>query len=568
MRGPARAAAAVFVGALALRLALIRALPTLPEGDSYARLLRPRIALGGPWLPGYEALVVLTRAVSHDPQALRAMTATVGALAAAAAFRAGYAHGGARAGAVAGIGLAALPAFVLPSVGLYAEPLMLLGLAVAAWGLPAPERAMQRAGLVALGLACLVRYEAWLVAGVAAVALVRTRGAYRDAAACLAVPAMLLALAPLGGAWSHLDPGVSTQRVVDRVALLSGLAADLHLLPLLAAATAGALYGRRPRLLLALAAAELALLAFLDPYAPSGNPRQIVLPLALAVALAARWASAGALPTVVALGAVLAGALAYPMLLAHYADEAELPAAVARAMRPGLEGGTQVLVRAEGLRGWPDADAPACEVVQAYAPVGAVRCDHAAGLDATVDYVVRFGDYVPWRATDAALDAGLRDWVVVVDAPGTATLLARSADAAARVDAGAIQTALARWPTGPCASADPTPLLPEAIRTGAAVRAEGGRVAFFTDGTLTFSAERTGTLALDVCGTPAAGRQPVFDVTTAAGTQSFTAPPRVTRVVVGAVRAGVPVTLRYADDAVAPDGADRNLYLRGVTFTP
>lgn len=105
-----------------------------------------------------------------------------------------------------------------------------------------------------------------------------------------------------------------------------------------------------------------------------------------------------------------------------------------------------------------------------------------------------------------------------------------------------------------------------ATLTGAAVQREGEGVSFYTSGSAEWLVPVDGTLVLVVDGTPAEGRAARFAVETPAGAVELQAEVGPSRVVVGPVRAGDHVTLRYDDDLVDAEGRDRNLFVRRVVI--
>ena len=405
---------------LATRLLVLSALPVMPGGDSYARLADPRVLVKAVWLPAYQSTLAALSFFTSEPSAFRVLTAVEGGLACAAGAWCARAWLGPAAGWVVGLGMSVSPVFVLPSVGLYQEPLFwAVSLAAVATARSRGGTAPATVALVALS--CLCRYEGWALA-LAYAAFVRRP------------VALLPLLVPVG--WMASQGGVSSAgtaplrvdlslaRLGEHAALLWELdrrwgGAPLALLGGLGAALAVA---RRRATRPALWTAGFLLvsvlgLAWLSPYAPDTNPRQLHAPLLALLALGG-WALdahlAGAtrraqgLTTAFAalVVVVLPAVTVWPALLREQEDnEAAAVVAAGRWLR-GLPEGPRPLVLDPGLRAFPEAPTLACEAVRAYARVP-VRCDHEPSgvLDEGVELVVQAREVQPWRPVHVAFAA-------------------------------------------------------------------------------------------------------------------------------------------------------------------
>jgi hypothetical protein len=151
---------------LAVRVPLVLGYPAIHGGDSVVRLARSDTLFIGHWLPLPQLLVVLIRAVAPDPAWTRLAFALVGSAAGMALACVVAATAGRFSGVAAGALFSLHPMLVYYSLVPYQESLMLLmllaGAAALVHGKDLP------AGL-AIGLACLCRYEAWIAAALAAV---------------------------------------------------------------------------------------------------------------------------------------------------------------------------------------------------------------------------------------------------------------------------------------------------------------------------------------------------------------------------------------------------------------
>ncbi len=294
-------AAMVAVG-FVWRLWLIHHNPFMPLGDSYGRLVMPTELVKAGWLPGYQATLALLSTTTREPEAFRVLTAVQSTLAAVVAGWAAVRAWGGHSGVVVALALSLLPTFVLPSTALYQEPLFLLLAVLAVRALSGlagmvvgdPRGARQEAIVVtALGACCLVRYEGWLFTAAAGVWLA-CKGRWRAAMGCALVPVVWLAVARSGtlDEVKPLDNGFSPLRVVDRVEMLGRLAWRWRAWPIAVPAVIAA-GNRDARWLVAGLGIDVVWLGLLNPFSPSDNPRQLILPLAIMVALAARFASPG-----------------------------------------------------------------------------------------------------------------------------------------------------------------------------------------------------------------------------------------------------------------------------------
>jgi hypothetical protein len=572
-------AVAVLTTGVALRLWLLHAYPVMPFGDGYTRLLDVRTLVKPPWLPGLQATLALTSMVSTDLAAFRGTTALHGCAAALAATLLSIRLWGPGSALLAGISLATLPTFVLPSIGVYQEPLFLALACAGAALLLSDDRGRSMGGLL-IGLASLVRYEGWPLAGLAALWLWRAEGAAarRGLASTLALagPLAWLTLGPdtAQGGMAHLDPSLSLERISARVAVLGRLVADagLHPLPVLALAGLAAPGGPT---LGALLLADVLWLAVLDPYSSVDNPRQFAIPcllLLLLVAGAARRSRA--MFALTAMVGVLPGLLAWPRALDGYGTGVPaLVAATARALDGRVDESHRVLVLAQGLRDWPEAGSSECEgLAVGLGRPTAVVCDQtvqpgalSGGFDAWskrehIAWIIQFAPFEPWREVQRAA-TGASDWVLAVELPGGGTVWGRGG---ADLELPADFPGLPRSPA--CVGLRERLRLPEGAQVhGAAVGAERDRVAFYTNGTLRFTVPEAGELALWLCGTPAEGRGPRATVEAGGRGVQHEAGVGMRRLSLGEQAAGTEIILRYADDVVA-DGEDRNLFLGGVEW--
>jgi len=204
---PRAVPAAVFLLALALRVPLILSYPMVYGGDSVVRLARSNELFLGYWLPLPQALVMLCRALHPDPLWTRLAFAVAGALAAAAMARAVGTVAGSVAGAAAGALMALHPMWAYYSMVPYQEGPTALFLLL---GADALLRRRTRWGALWIGLACLCRYEAWIAAGLAALA---HRRSPRQALSFVIAPALWIAvhlgLGPPGSYVLDLDPAAA-----------------------------------------------------------------------------------------------------------------------------------------------------------------------------------------------------------------------------------------------------------------------------------------------------------------------------------------------------------------------
>ncbi|PYQ52514.1 MAG: hypothetical protein DMF78_11110 [Acidobacteria bacterium] len=201
--------------------------PGVHGEDSVARLAHSDTLLLAYQLPLPQALVMAARAVAPDPVWTRALFAAIGAGVAAALAAVVWRLSGPAAGLAAGALAAAHPLLAYYSIVPYQEgPMMLLLLLGADALLDGHET---RAGL-ALGLAALCRYEAWIAIGLVLVGRWAREPTWRRRGRAVVVfgwaPLLWIALwrglAPRGTYVLDLDPGAA------RLARLGFLATKLR----------------------------------------------------------------------------------------------------------------------------------------------------------------------------------------------------------------------------------------------------------------------------------------------------------------------------------------------------
>jgi O-antigen/teichoic acid export membrane protein len=161
-------------GGFLVRAFLIALYPALYGGDPVARMLHPERLVLAYQLPLFQALVALVYQLADHPLGPRLLSAATGAFATAGAYLlARRLFGRTPARAAAALFLAN-PLFIIYSLMPYQEPLMLGLLGFGAASYLANRRL---AASVFLGLACLTRYESWVVAAsLAAIDAYKSRG--------------------------------------------------------------------------------------------------------------------------------------------------------------------------------------------------------------------------------------------------------------------------------------------------------------------------------------------------------------------------------------------------------
>jgi hypothetical protein len=267
---------------------LVWRFPVMYWGDPFARLENRDRLLVDRWLPLLQALLDAMARVTGSLTAMRLVLCAIGALAVAAAHALAGVLVGPLAAALFAVLLATTPLYVALSIVPYQEALF-LGLACAGlalhFGPGGPNRT--RWAAVAFNLACLTRYEGWVLVGV--VALFEGRGALRVGLrygwTALAWLLVLLLAHRTGGLTADRSPAHA-----GFAALWGGYLHQLRaqigcdLLIVTAAIGVAAVAARdraRPHaVLLSFVIASVALIFILHPYSAE-NLRQTFLPLVI-----------------------------------------------------------------------------------------------------------------------------------------------------------------------------------------------------------------------------------------------------------------------------------------------
>ena len=159
--------------AFAYRAMLIHFFPTVYAWDAFTRLLDPTRLLVRHWLPVPQLPIVLADLAGADIVAVRFAYAALGAIGAALVGLYSFRTQGPRAGLVTLLLAASLPGFVIYSIVPYQEgPLVLFAFAfLCSWRSESREMSAlaRAAAATTLALACLCRYEAWILGVVFAI---------------------------------------------------------------------------------------------------------------------------------------------------------------------------------------------------------------------------------------------------------------------------------------------------------------------------------------------------------------------------------------------------------------
>ncbi|MGH9657532.1 MAG: hypothetical protein ACRD96_03250, partial [Bryobacteraceae bacterium] len=181
----------IFATAFAVRIALIGLHPIVFGGDTILRLAnRDRILLAYQ-LPALQFSIWSISRLAEDPLWIRVWMAAIGAAAAAGFHRLARQFVEPRVAGAAALAFATNPFLIELSIVPYQEVLM-LGALLWAFALFFEERPV--AAAVALALACLTRYEAWIACPVLAAAYIARRGWRPQAALFALAPAVWIAL--------------------------------------------------------------------------------------------------------------------------------------------------------------------------------------------------------------------------------------------------------------------------------------------------------------------------------------------------------------------------------------
>lgn len=279
-----------FVLATAVRAVFALAYPTIHGGDAAARLAHADAFLLGYQLPLPQAFVVLAKSQADDPLLARLIFCGFGGALASGMTALLAVAAGSRAALFGALLFAFDPLLVHYSIVPYQEP---LAYALAAWAFFFAASSRPRIGGALLALACLCRYEVWLLLPLLFWASRSRAGVLIGA---LPVGAWVLfwgGLAPRGLYVLDIDPSADR---ISRVAYLGSKLVEYETLavPILALVALVAAYLEGARTVLRFAAALFMVIAvvvaFGHEYPPGSglmSERLIHLPVILALSLLA-----------------------------------------------------------------------------------------------------------------------------------------------------------------------------------------------------------------------------------------------------------------------------------------
>jgi hypothetical protein len=158
----------LLAGGVIVRIVLIRLHPIVYGGDSVMRMMNADRIQIAYQLPFLQVLIFAANLLSEDPVTLRYLMAVVGGLAGISFFWLSSRLWGREVGLLSGLFFISNPFLLVHSLVPYQEILMLLLLSAGLASLFEADsgRHLLMASLF-LGLACLTRYEAWIVTGIA-----------------------------------------------------------------------------------------------------------------------------------------------------------------------------------------------------------------------------------------------------------------------------------------------------------------------------------------------------------------------------------------------------------------
>jgi hypothetical protein len=203
----------VFLLGLMVRIAFIHVHPAIYGGDTLARIMNADRVLLAYQLPLLQLLIYLVNLVSSDPLLIRYLMSLVGALAGAAFYLLSATLLDRPTARLASLFFIFNPFLLVHSIVPYQEILMLLALCLGLYFLVRPDlRGSIGWASLYLGLACLTRYESWVVTAAAGLYYAREKLASRSTLSpwpVLGQTTILFGWAPL--LWILLHHGVSPQ---------------------------------------------------------------------------------------------------------------------------------------------------------------------------------------------------------------------------------------------------------------------------------------------------------------------------------------------------------------------
>ena len=222
----------LFLVGLLIRIAFVHLHPAIYGGDTLARIMNADRIVLAYQLPLLQLLIHLVNRASRDPLLIRYLMSLIGALAGAAFYLFSVTLLGRRKARLASVFFVFNPFLLVHSIVPYQEILMLLLLCLGLYSLfdgdpctslpwsrsiPGavktnllPDRRQIACASLFLGLACLTRYEAWVITATAAVHYARQRLVSNlSPVRAIAQAIVLFGWAPL--LWIVLHRGVSPQ---------------------------------------------------------------------------------------------------------------------------------------------------------------------------------------------------------------------------------------------------------------------------------------------------------------------------------------------------------------------
>jgi len=204
---------AVFLIGLLVRIAFIHLHPAIYGGDTLVRIMNADRVLLAYQLPLLQLLIYLVNLASSDPLLIRYLMSLIGALAGVAFYLFSAALLDRPTARLASLFFVSNPFLLVHSIVPYQEILMLLALCLGLYFLLRPDlRGSIGWASLFLGLACLTRYEAWVITAAAGLYYAREKLASRSSRShsrVLGQTMVLFGWAPL--LWILLHRGVSPQ---------------------------------------------------------------------------------------------------------------------------------------------------------------------------------------------------------------------------------------------------------------------------------------------------------------------------------------------------------------------